>query len=741
MVRETPTSTNEVSIRDILALFRRRKGIILQTFAVILAVGIAITVLTKPVYRTSTEILVDGKQMALSQVNASDPMSSLFMPNTGYDVSTQIEVLQSDEVLERAHKAAGIPFDKFGKKENRLVDVKVKQVQDTNVIEITCDSRKPLYAEHIAQKLPEVYKSYITGNGSDEVNNALKFTMAHMDDEQKQLDKAQAALENYKKNANVTDFTTQRQDLINRSSQADSEERQAISAAAGAKAHLDAVVAARAAIPAFIEQPSVVSNTQRLDALRDDVAKLEADKARAGILFKPNSPQVEQIQAQLDAARARLTKTPEKITNYSKVINPAVQTYDDKVTEARATYNAAQAALVEVHAKAVAAREDVKGFNNNERKIDNLQQEIDRRKGIIDSLSKNLEALQLKQYATHDPVSVISPTQAAVQIAPRYFVNLVLSVLLGLVLGIAFAMLQEYLDDRVNAPDEARSIMGVPALGYVPLISGEGSRLIADLRGGSTLESYRVLRSNVQFATVDESVCSVMVTSTNPGEGKSTTAVNLAIAMALDGKRVILVDADLRLPTVHEKLGLSQQPGMTTVLLGRRSLEEALQSTSVEGLRVLTAGSLPPNPAEILNSLSMRQLHEELKEMADIVIFDAPPCLATADAQVISSFADGVLYVMQLGSTKKSPVRHATEMLRQAHANLLGVVFNKIDLSSSKDNYYYSYSTYYGNYQNGKNGYLHQNGASDKTAIAARNGSADKAVVAVPEGREEEKKA
>jgi capsular exopolysaccharide synthesis family protein len=169
--------------------------------------------------------------------------------------------------------------------------------------------------------------------------------------------------------------------------------------------------------------------------------------------------------------------------------------------------------------------------------------------------------------------------------------------------------------------------------------------------------------------------------------------------MALDGRSVILVDTDLRRPTMHEKAKLSQQPGLTNVLVGHTPFESAIKETGIPGLRVLTAGPLPPNPAELLNSQAMRQLHQTLKESADVVIFDSPPCLATADAQVLAAECDGVLYVVQFGEAKKSAVKHAIEMLRQARARVLGVVFNKIDLTAKRDAYYYGYYGYYGYYQ------------------------------------------
>jgi len=188
-----------------------------------------------------------------------------------------------------------------------------------------------------------------------------------------------------------------------------------------------------------------------------------------------------------------------------------------------------------------------------------------------------------------------------------------------------------------------------------------------------------------------------MVTSTIPAEGKSSTASNLAIAMALDGRRIVLVDADLHRPQLDSRFGLARQPGLTNVLAAQATLEDALQETDIPGLRILTSGVLPPNPAELLNSMAMDELLEAMKEVADTVIFDSPPCLATADAQVLSAKVDGVIYVMELGKVRKSAVQRSFELLHQAHAHVLGVVFNKID-QTSHGHHYYSYD--YGYYSN-----------------------------------------
>jgi capsular exopolysaccharide synthesis family protein len=181
------------------------------------------------------------------------------------------------------------------------------------------------------------------------------------------------------------------------------------------------------------------------------------------------------------------------------------------------------------------------------------------------------------------------------------------------------------------------------------------------------------------------------VSSARPGEGKSTTAINLALAMAMDGRDVILVDADLRRPTLHKKLGLSSYPGLTQVLTGECSLQEALQALPDHQLLVLTSGPIPPNPAEMLNTAAMEDVIRQLREMADTVIFDLPPCLPVTDAQVLGAKLDGVLLVAEMGEARKAEVRRARELLELAHIRLLGMVFNKVSHENSGYSYRYTY--------------------------------------------------
>ncbi|MCU9599717.1 CpsD/CapB family tyrosine-protein kinase [Pallidibacillus thermolactis] len=204
-------------------------------------------------------------------------------------------------------------------------------------------------------------------------------------------------------------------------------------------------------------------------------------------------------------------------------------------------------------------------------------------------------------------------------------------------------------------------------------------------------EQYRTIRTNIQFSTVDEAIRSIVVTSTAPGEGKSTTVSNLAVVFAQQGKKVLLIDADLRKPTTHYTFQIMNTKGLTNVLTKQIHFHEAVQETVMENLNILTSGPIPPNPSELLASNAMKQLLEEAYKLYDLVLFDAPPILAVTDAQVLANLSDGSIMVTSSGFTDKDAAVKAKELLENAKSKLLGAILNNKQVNEKSYYYYYSY--------------------------------------------------
>jgi capsular exopolysaccharide synthesis family protein len=280
--------------------------------------------------------------------------------------------------------------------------------------------------------------------------------------------------------------------------------------------------------------------------------------------------------------------------------------------------------------------------------------------------------------------------------SPNVRMNVILASALALALAAGGALVVEYLDDTIKSPEDATRATGLPSLAGISRIEGEDypDKLIAAREPLSpVVEAYRVLRTNIQFSSIDAPIHTLMVTSSGPTEGKSVTLTNLAIVMAQSGRRVVVVDSDLRRPVIHRAFGVSNNHGLSDVLvLGIRDVVQHLQETGVENLWVLPAGTIPPNPAELLGSQRMKALIEQLTTFADVVLFDSPPSLVVADSAILGTSVDGVLLVCDSGRTRRSDAERAANELRRVGAKLLGVVLNRVPTRGG--DYYYHYRYY-----------------------------------------------
>ncbi len=281
-------------------------------------------------------------------------------------------------------------------------------------------------------------------------------------------------------------------------------------------------------------------------------------------------------------------------------------------------------------------------------------------------------------------------------VTPKTARNIAIGLALGVALGVGLALLRDLLDNTVKDRETLEDISGTGIVGSIPLDKERRKQAAISFENDNSgiAEAFRKLRTNLQFLSVDDPPRIIVVTSSMPSEGKSTTAINLALALAEAEHNVVLVDGDMRRPTLHKYLDLVGPVGFSSVLSGAASLEEALQKTRFPGLTVLTSGAIPPNPSELLGSQSARHLLAELRAKFDYVIVDSTPLLAVTDAAILAAGADGVLIMARFGQTKRDQLAHAVGNLRSVGAPLLGAVFTLMPIRGSSS-YSYSYS-YYG---------------------------------------------
>ncbi|WP_223946715.1 polysaccharide biosynthesis tyrosine autokinase [Arthrobacter sp. NtRootA1] len=317
---------------------------------------------------------------------------------------------------------------------------------------------------------------------------------------------------------------------------------------------------------------------------------------------------------------------------------------------------------------------------------------------ISSSLVNAVDTLERPKTGGTSPISlsVISPAVAPTSpSAPNTKLNLGIGVLVGVAFGFGFAALRSLLDTRIKSESDLRDVCDEPLIGGIAFEpDAAGKPLLTQAAFQSPrAESYRQLRTNLQFANVAGHAKSFIVTSSLPGEGKTTTAINLAIALAEAGQSVCLIDADLRRPMVAEYLGLERSAGLTTALVGSADVTDLLQPWGPNDLYVLTSGQIPPNPSELLGSNEMKGLVERLEQVFDTLIIDAPPLLPVTDAAVLSQHAGGVVVVVSAQKTRSQDLEKSLGALRLVEANILGVVLNRLP-TKGPDAYSYSYMNY-----------------------------------------------
>jgi polysaccharide biosynthesis transport protein len=469
--------------------------------------------------------------------------------------------------------------------------------------------------------------------------------------------------------------------------------------------------------------------TQQLANTYADIAKRdnlrEAVKQALGLSWLPDYtarvvPETQLVELSVtDADPQRAQVVANELVNQLALLSPTGPGRQDQTREAfvNGQLNTLESKIKETQDE-IARKQDELGSMFSARQIADAQAQIAGLQNKLTALQANYAALLSNTpKGAVNAINVIESARLPTSpVGPNRMATILLAVAIGFVLSTAAAYLMEYLDDTLKNPDDIQKALSLNTLGAVPEIKrrkAAGELVMLDSGQSAGAEAYRVLRTNLQFAAVDRPLRTIVVTSPAPSEGKSFTAVNLALSLAQSGRRVVLVDTDLHRPRLHRLMGLPNGAGLTSALLEPQPvLDGLLQKTEVSGLQVLTSGLLPPNPSELLGSSRMRVLINELLADVDTVILDSPPVVALSDAAVLATQADGVLLVLEAGKTRREMATRATEALRRVNAHIVGTVLNRMPMRGG--GYYYYYYYHYGHY------YTSGNGKNGKPATASR---------------------
>lgn len=338
---------------------------------------------------------------------------------------------------------------------------------------------------------------------------------------------------------------------------------------------------------------------------------------------------------------------------------------------------------------------------------DRLDTKVTQYRGIYSNLLLSYESVRLSEAQAVSSIVQVEPAMPGLTpVKPKVMQNTLLAAVVGFLLAAGVIVAREALDDTIKTPEEISRKFKLPILGVINHhdVEDQAPITLTDPRS-PTAEAYRTLRTNVNYTSVDKPLHTIMVTSSEPGEGKTTTISNLAVVLAQNGKRVILADCDLRHPRVHTFMGLSNRQGMSNLFAPSvDALTTNRQPTKVENLSVITTGLLPPNPAELLGSQKMQSILAALRQSADMILIDTPPTLAVTDSAVLAPTLDGVLIVVRPGKTRTSALHQTIAQMTQVNANILGIVLNDVASRGSYYGYHYknyrnyaAYQSYYGN--------------------------------------------
>jgi succinoglycan biosynthesis transport protein ExoP len=427
-----------------------------------------------------------------------------------------------------------------------------------------------------------------------------------------------------------------------------------------------------------------VMESKTLQSYKEHKARLEIEYQQNLGVYKPDFPKMLQIKAQIDKAEAQIRAE-------TAAVGASVQSQ----------YEAALRQESLLRDKLAQTRKEVLVTQDSSIDLNLLKREVDTNRQLYDGLLQRLKQVGVSGGVTANNVSVVDRAEPPLfPYKPDLHRNLMFGLAVGLVLGLGMVFLLEYIDDSFKFADEVERSLGVPLMGIVPLVNTKRPNTQSvgfdthTVPRSPIAEAYRSVRTALQFSTSEGAPRRLVVTSTTREEGKSTTALSLAIAFAQMGEKVLLIDADMRNPSIHKHMGIANEAGLSNLLSGDQGPEAFILSTQVPNLSVLTAGPVPPNPVDLLMGPKLAaMLDQSTRQGIKYVIVDAPPILGIADSVVLGNQVQNVLFVLQAGRTRKSHVKDALRRLRLAGLVPHGVVLTQVQRGTSHYDSYYGYGT------------------------------------------------
>ena len=680
----------------ILQILWRRKWILICCAIVAVGAGIVYLSQATKIYSAATQIYVQQQTHSI----LGDPTAAINAMNY---LQTQCDVIRSTTVIQEALKHPDMNKARsLESAENPVTLIKlalnVTVGQKTDIITITAESPYPEDAAIFANCVREAYSDYeekMHRSTAAEIITALEKSKQNEDREYKAIS---LQLVEFKRVNGTISFTEGERGniIIQRLAELSAEETQA------EKEYMDAQVAvdsadAFASNPAKLQQLMQTSGMRGLEggmALRNQIDQLETQLAMLKSRYGAGYPQVATFEQQIEQLRAKAADADKQAADaFLSALHMQAAGALKKLKHLQDLFESQKSMAMDLNAKAA--------------DYERLQMDLQRTQKVMDFLDTRINEFHVT--VNDEEQNNISLLEAAKAAGPDYPARpqraqvLAIALAIGLMAGLGAALLLDWMDHRIRSAAEVEALLGLPILGAVPHMLGKRSPIergqeIHLYPKSEVAESYRTIRTGIRFGITDASSKTLLVTSPSPGDGKTTVASNLAIAIAQTGKRVLLVDADCRRPMVQRIYGLKEETGLSSVLVGESELAASIQKSSTDNLDILPCGPLPPNPAEMLNSEAFTSLLRELSAQYDHVVVDSPPVAPVTDARILAAACDATVLVIRAEKTSRRVAEHARDALGSVGAVLLGVVVNDAPRSRAEGSNYghYSYSYGYG---------------------------------------------
>jgi capsular exopolysaccharide synthesis family protein len=690
---------SDLDLRQLLGVFLRRWKVMLATFLTVVIGTIIYTWTATPIYEAKSTIQVESSKGArFAGMQDLPVLGDLAGLNDARSQENEVEVIKSAVVQGPALKR----LTEEQQKAVKPYPVTVSPIRNTELLVIAARSHDPEAAAARANAIAQEYIDRSLYKARGQVSEAANYVHTQMKDVRQNLDRARLAMQKFKEQNRTVELPVEAQAKIQQLSTVESNLKEAEADYAASIAQVQQMKSMAARMPATTRVPSGYVVSPDVAAMKEQLSKLELQKVDLLATYQPTSRKVREVQGQINNLNKQLsTKAQFSVESYKNDTNPVRLTLDQSIAQTQGTIQALEARSKALEKLADRTRQELAQLPGLESRLSQLTGDLETYQQAYQSLGEKYQQLQISIKAREANAEVLSAAVApGSPIKPRKITNLLAAVVLGTLLAFLLAAVLERLDDRVHSDDEVTQITQLPVLAHVPLIEeGEKKEMLVGAANPNPLlrEGFRMLRTNISFMALDAPIRSLVMTSTQPGEGKSVSSVNLAITAAQGGESVILVDCDLRRPSVHRLLGLPNKVGYTSVVSGACSLEEALQETNIPNLRVLSSGPVPPDSFALLKSRAGQACFKQIFAAADFVVLDTPPALIMADAQLVASVADAVLLVVSSKEAAKRDIARTRDLLAQTGAGLLGVVFNKASDGAGGYYDYYKYR-YYSHY-------------------------------------------